>query len=47
MAFYALPAHESALEAMGDDKLKVIAAELMTHVRKGPGSVTDLLTTAK
>ncbi len=34
-AFYdALAANESALEAMGDDKLKVIAAELITQVRK-------------
>lgn len=35
VAFYdALAANESALEAMGDDKLKVIAAELITQVRK-------------
>jgi type I restriction enzyme R subunit len=34
-AFYdALAANESALQAMGDDKLKVIAAELVTQVRK-------------
>ena len=34
-AFYdALAANESALMAMGDDKLKVIAAELITQVRK-------------
>jgi type I restriction enzyme, R subunit len=34
-AFYdALAANESALTAMGDDKLKVIAAELITQVRK-------------
>jgi type I restriction enzyme R subunit len=34
-AFYdALAANESALQAMGDDKLKVIAAELITQVRK-------------
>ena len=30
----ALAANESALKAMGDDKLKVIAAELITQVRK-------------
>jgi len=35
VAFYdALAANESALEAMGDDKLKLIAAELITQVRK-------------
>ncbi len=35
VAFYdALAANESALIAMGDDKLKVIAAELITQVRK-------------
>ncbi|MBA3483617.1 MAG: DUF3387 domain-containing protein, partial [Pirellulales bacterium] len=35
IAFYdALAANESALQAMGDDKLKVIAAELITQVRK-------------
>ena len=35
VAFYdALAANESAVEAMGDDKLKVIAAELITQVRK-------------
>lgn len=35
IAFYdALAANESAVEAMGDDKLKVIAAELITQVRK-------------
>jgi type I restriction enzyme, R subunit len=34
-AFYdALAANESALLAMGDDKLRVIAAELITQVRK-------------
>jgi type I restriction enzyme R subunit len=34
-AFYdALAANDSALEAMGDNKLKVIAAELITQVRK-------------
>ena len=34
-AFYdALAANESAVMAMGDDKLKVIAAELITQVRK-------------
>ncbi len=34
-AFYdALAANESAVTAMGDDKLKVIAAELITQVRK-------------
>jgi type I restriction enzyme R subunit len=34
-AFYdALAANESALTAMGDDKLKVIAAELITQVKK-------------
>ena len=34
-AFYdALAASESAVKAMGDDKLKVIAAELITQVRK-------------
>jgi type I restriction enzyme R subunit len=34
-AFYdALAANESALIAMGDDKLKIIAAELITQVRK-------------
>jgi type I restriction enzyme, R subunit len=34
-AFYdALSANESALTAMGDDKLKVIASELITQVRK-------------
>jgi type I restriction enzyme R subunit len=34
-AFYdALAANESALSAMGDDKLKVIAAELITQVRR-------------
>lgn len=36
VAFYdALAANESAGEAMGDDKLKVIAAELISQVRKG------------
>lgn len=35
VAFYdALSANESAVEAMGDDKLKLIAAELITQVRK-------------
>jgi type I restriction enzyme R subunit len=35
IAFYdALAANESALAAMGDAKLKVIAAELITQVRK-------------
>ncbi len=35
VAFYdALAANESAVQAMGDDKLKVIAAELITQVRK-------------
>lgn len=35
IAFYdALAANESAVKAMGDDKLKVIAAELMTQIRK-------------
>jgi type I restriction enzyme R subunit len=35
VAFYdALAANESAVNAMGDDKLKVIAAELITQVRK-------------
>jgi len=34
-AFYdALAANESAVKAMGDAKLKVIAAELITQVRK-------------
>ena len=35
VAFYdALAANESAVQAMGDDKLKVIAAELITKVRQ-------------
>ncbi len=35
VAFYdALAANESAVKAMGDEKLKVIAAELITQVRK-------------
>ena len=35
VAFYdALAVNESAVQAMGDDKLKVIAAELITQVRK-------------
>jgi type I restriction enzyme R subunit len=35
IAFYdALSANESAVQAMGDDKLKVIAAELITKVRQ-------------
>ena len=35
VAFYdALAANESAVKAMGDDKLKVIAAELITKVRQ-------------
>ena len=35
VAFYdALTANESAIKAMGDDKLKVIAAELISQVRK-------------
>ncbi|CAK0753969.1 putative type I restriction enzyme HindVIIP R protein [Gammaproteobacteria bacterium] len=35
IAFYdALAANESAVKAMGDDKLKVIAVELITQVRK-------------
>jgi type I restriction enzyme R subunit len=35
IAFYdALAANESAVQAMGDDKLKVIAAELITQVKK-------------
>jgi len=35
IAFYdALAVNESAMRAMGDDKLKVIAAELITQVRK-------------
>jgi len=34
-AFYdALAANESAVQAMGNDKLKIIAAELITQVRK-------------
>ncbi len=33
--FYdALAAHDSAVEAMGSDELKVIAVELVTQVRK-------------
>jgi type I restriction enzyme R subunit len=35
VAFYdALSANDSAIHAMGDDKLKVIAAELITQVRR-------------
>lgn len=35
VAFYdALAANDSAVQAMGDDKLRVIAAELITQVRK-------------
>ena len=35
IAFYdALTANESAVQAMGDDKLKLIAAELITQIRK-------------
>ncbi len=35
IAFYdALAANESAVKALGDDKLKVIAAELITQIRK-------------
>ena len=35
VAFYdALAANESAVQAMGNDHLKVIAAELVAHVRK-------------
>jgi type I restriction enzyme R subunit len=35
IAFYdALAANESAVQAMGDDKLKVIASELITQVKK-------------
>ena len=35
VAFYdALAANESAVQAMGSDELKVIAAELVTQVRK-------------
>ena len=35
VAFYdALAANESAVKAMGDEKLRVIAAELITQVRK-------------
>ncbi len=35
VAFYdALSANDSAVQAMGDDKLRVIAAELITQVRK-------------
>ncbi len=35
VAFYdALATNESAVQAMGDDKLKVIATELITQVRK-------------
>ena len=35
VAFYdALAANESAVKAMGNDELKVIAAELVTQVRK-------------
>ena len=35
VAFYdALAANQSAVVAMGDDKLKFITAELITHVRK-------------
>ena len=35
VAFYdALPANNSALEGMGKDNLKVIATELVKHVRK-------------
>jgi len=42
VAFYdALAVNESAVKAMGDDKLKVIAAELVTQVKK---SVTVDLT---
>ena len=35
IAFYdALAANESAVQAMGDDKLRLIAAELITQVKK-------------
>ena len=35
VAFYdALASNDSAVQAMGDDKLKVIAAELITQVKK-------------
>ena len=35
LAFYdALASNDSAVQAMGDDKLKVIAAELITQVKK-------------
>ena len=35
IAFYdALAANDSAVQAMGDDKLKLIAAELITQVKK-------------
>jgi type I restriction enzyme R subunit len=35
VVFYdALAVNESAVDAMGDDKLKVIATELITQVRK-------------
>ena len=45
VAFYdALETNDSAVEAMGDDELKVIAGELVTQVRK---SVTIDWTSAK
>jgi hypothetical protein len=48
VAFYdALAANESAVEAMGDDKLKVIAAELITQVRKSVTIDWNLRETAR
>jgi type I restriction enzyme R subunit len=48
VAFYeALAANESAVQAMGDDKLKVIAAELITQVRKNATIDWNLRETAR
>ena len=48
VAFYdALAANESAVKAMGDDKLKVIAAELITQVRKSVTIDWNLRETAR
>ncbi len=44
VAFYdALAANNSAVEAMGKDELKVIAAELVTQVRKSVLAQAELL----
>ena len=48
IAFYdALTANESAVQAMGDDKLKLIAVELITQVRRQEDAVKTVLQQAE